>query len=96
MSRQHIFFQQFGMPGMHQEIQIQPDPNYLYNTMLLELASSWAFVRWLMCQYRENTLVNVDPVEGEWLQFIISNNIDVEKYEKNTELFLEENFKMPV
>ena len=96
MSRQHIFFQQFGMPGMPQEVQIQPDSNYLYNTILFELASSWAFVRWLMCQYRENTLVNVDPVESDWLQFIVSNKIDVEKYQKDVNLFLDENLKQLV
>ena len=91
---QHIFFHQFGMPGMQPQLEV--DPNYLYNTMIFEIATNWSFVRWLMCQYRENTLVNIDPIEHDWLQFIISNKIDVEKYQKDVNLFLDENLKQLV
>ena len=87
---QHIFFQQF---GFNPEPQHQLDPNYLWNSMLLELASNWAFVRWLMCRHRENLIEKIDPLEKDWLQFIVSNNIDVEKYQKDYNLFLEENLR---
>ena len=84
----------FSKFGINPEVQQSTsDPTYLYNTMLIEIANNWPFVRWLLCQYREKILSNVDPIEQEWLNFIVSNNIDVEKYQKDSNLFLDENIK---
>ena len=88
---QHVFFQQFGMPP--QQPQVEVNPIYQYNTIIFEMAANWPFVRWLMDKYRNNLLKKVDPAEQEWFHFILNNKIDVEKYGKNVDLFLEENFK---
>jgi hypothetical protein len=90
MAQQHIFFQQF---GINQGIQIPINPTYQYNTMILELANNWAFVRWLLCRFKDNMLKDVDPLEKEWLEFVTSNNLNIEKYEKDSNLFIEENLK---
>jgi len=69
------------------------DKKYLYNCLVLEIANNWPWVRWLMYRHREKILKKVDPLEKDWFNFIISNNIDIEKYEKNSDLFIKDYFK---
>jgi len=88
----HIFFQQFGI-NPNGEIQIPIDPTYAHNTMIMEIYNNWPFCRWLMFRYKEGVLKQVDQVENEWLNFIMKNNLDLEKYEKDCDSFLKENIK---
>jgi hypothetical protein len=85
---QHVFFQEFGIPPT--ESPIPPNPQYLRNTLVLEIFNNWPFARWLMDRYRNGLVKKVDLLEQDWLKFIISNNIDLEKYGKNSEKFLED------
>jgi len=85
----HVFFQQFG----NNRPEIIENPTYLYNTMILEISNNWPWVRWLMYRYREKILKEVDILERDWLDFIIKNNIDVEKYEKDSSKFIEDFLK---
>jgi hypothetical protein len=91
----HTFFQQFGFPGFTPPPQqLTPeDQKYLVNSLILEIASNWPFARWMMDQFRNGELKDVDPAEQDWLNFINGNNIDLEKYGKNSEQFVEELFQ---
>jgi hypothetical protein len=60
---------------------------------MLEMANNWPFVRCMMFKHRENRLPHVDEMEHGWLDFILSNNMDIESF-KNSEEFLEKNMKL--
>jgi hypothetical protein len=87
----HVFFQEFGInPGID-ENQISPgQAKYLKNCLVLEIANNWPFVRWMMDRFRNEELKQVDPLEEAWFNFIFSNHIDIEKYEKNSDQFINE------
>lgn len=86
----HVFFQEFGIPqGQRQEITPEQS-KYFRNSLILEISNNWPFVRWMMDLYRSQELKNVDLLEKDWINFIVSNNIDVEKFGKDSELFLNE------
>ena len=90
MQQQHIFFQEFGIPPREEE---KPNPEklkYFKNSLILEMSNNWPFVRWMMDRYKSGELKTVDLLERDWINFIISNNIDVEKYGKNFNEFLVE------
>jgi hypothetical protein len=82
---QHVFFQQFGFP---QEQPTPEDTTYLHNCMILELANNWPFVRWMLIGTREGFITEIDPIEQHWYQFISTNNIDIDKYEKDSDAFM--------
>jgi hypothetical protein len=87
----HIFFQEFGIPPRMNENDISPEQTkYQKNCLVLEISNNWSHVRWLMDRHRHGELKTVDPLERDWFNFIISNNIDVEKYEKNSDQFINE------
>ena len=92
-THQRIVFGNMGMPREEQIPGPCDDPIYLQNTLVMEMASNWPWVRWMMDRYRNNELKKVDPLEKDWFNFVIGNNIDVEKYGKDSELFLNEWFK---
>jgi hypothetical protein len=69
------------------------DPDYLYNTMIFEIYANWEFVLELMTKFQDRTLKEVDPLERDWLNFVMQNKIDVHKYKEDREKFIEENFK---
>jgi hypothetical protein len=86
----HVFFQEFGIPGQQPE-QLAPEQvKYNTNCLIFEISNNWPYVRWMMDRYRHQELKQVDPMEKDWLDFIISKNIDVEKYEKNSSEFINE------
>ncbi len=68
-------------------------PNYMWNTIILEIYNNWPHARWLMYRYQEQQLKQVDPVEKDWIDFILQNNIQILKYEKDNEKFLKDYFK---
>jgi len=68
-------------------------PNYMWNSIILELYNNWPHARWLMYRYQEQMLKQVDPVEKDWIDFILQNNIQILKYEKDNEKFLKEHFR---
>ena len=85
----HVFFQEFGIPP--QNIQpSQEDLKYNANCLIFEIANNWPFVRWMMDQYRNGVLKQVDSIEKEWLNIIVNNHIDVEKYGKDSDKFIQE------
>jgi hypothetical protein len=85
---QHVFFQEFGIPAREE---ILPEQSkYLKNCLVLEIANNWPFVRWMMDRHRHEELKSVDPLEKDWFNFIINNNIDVEKYGSNSDQFINE------
>jgi hypothetical protein len=86
----HVFFQEFGIPPQGEQ-QISPEEaKYLKNCLILEIANNWPYVRWMLDRYRHGELNQVDPLERDWFNFIISNNIGIEKYEKNSNQFINE------
>lgn len=91
---QHIFFKEFGINPNSKIKNASSDSTYLHNCMILEIANNWPFVRWLMCRYRDGMLKEVDQLEKDWFNFIIQNNIDVEKYQKDFDKFIEEHLKI--
>lgn len=87
MNRQHIFFRNLG------GTQIKQDKTYLYNCMILEIATNWNFVQELMNKYKDEELEQVDQLEKGWFDFILQNNIDIEKLE-DPDKFIENYFKI--
>ena len=85
----HVFFQEFGIPPENNE-SLPEQTKYLKNCLVLEIANNWSHIRWMMDRYRHEELKQVDPLEKDWFNFIMSNNIDIEKYEKNSEQFINE------
>ena len=85
----------FNIGGLQQEQANNPnsDPDYLYNTLVFEIANNWPWVRWLMDRFRNEDLKQVDMMEKEWFSFISENQIDVEKYGKDSDQFIEDWFK---
>jgi hypothetical protein len=91
--RQRIVFGNMGMPREEKIQGPSDDPVYLHNTLILEIANNWPWVRWMMDRARHQELKHVDPMERDWLNFILQNHIDVEKYGKDSDQFVEEWFK---
>jgi hypothetical protein len=86
----HEFFQNIVIQQQQQE---QLDPPYLqHNLVMLEIASNWPFVRWLMDRHRHGELKQIDQMEQLWLNYFVGNNLDIEIY-KNKEEFLNSNLK---
>jgi len=85
MGQGHVFFQ-----DIPQRQQAAPEnATYLHNTLILEMCNNWPWVRWMMDRHKHDELKKVDPMEKDWLKFIKDNNIDVEKFGKNGDLFVE-------
>lgn len=84
---QHQFFQQQGFTQPQPQNGIKDSPSMTYNTMLLEISNNWPFVRWTMDRHRNKELTAPRPIEGEWVKFLIENNIDIESHE-SSDLFL--------
>jgi len=88
---QRIFFDIPRTQG--QEAKQVTDPDYLFNTMVFELFNNWEHVTDLWKRFKGGGLKEVDPLEKDWLNFAISNKISIDKYEEDSEKFIEENFK---
>ena len=91
MNKGHIFFQ--GVGGQNHPQERPMDPTYIHNSLILEMANNWPWVRWMMDKHKHNELKQVDPMEKDWLKFVLENKIDVEKYGKDEEKFVEEHYK---
>ena len=88
----HVFFEGIHQP---QQQEAKQNPKYLHNCMVLEIATNWPEVRWIMDRFRNQELKEVDPLERDWLNFILNNKVDVEKYGKDEEKFIAKYFKQP-
>jgi hypothetical protein len=86
----HPFFQQFGFSGAQIQELTPEEKSYIHNSIVLEIFNNWPFVRWMMDQFRNGELKTVDPLEQDWINFINGNQIDIEKYGKNSEQFVED------
>lgn len=91
--RQRIVFGTMGMPRGEKISGPSDDPTYLHNTLVFEIVNNWPWVRWLMDRVSHQEVKQVDPMERDWLNFILQNHIDVEKYGKDSDQFLNEWFK---
>lgn len=87
---QHIFFQNI---GQREQIQTETNPIYLHNCIIFEIANNWSWVRWMMYRHKENKLKEFDEFEKNWFDFIIQNNINIEKYEKDSNKFIDDYLK---
>ena len=88
----HAFFQQFGInPQSNQPS--EEEIKYDYNCLVFEISNNWPFVRWMMDKYRNGRLKQVDHLEQVWYNFIVGNGVDVEKYEKKSDKFVQEYIK---
>lgn len=87
--RQHIFYNLI----QNSEGQLAERSIYSYNCILFEIAANWSWIRWMMHKYKKNELREVDKFERGWLNFILQNNINIERYEKDSDKFLDEYFK---
>lgn len=91
--RQRIVFGNMGMPREEKIPGPSDDPIYLHNTLVFEIVNNWPWVRWLMDRVNHQEVKQVDPMERDWLNFILENHIDVEKYGKDSDQFINEWFK---
>ena len=91
--KQRIVFEHMGVPRQEQFQSFCNDSDYLHNTLVFEMAANWPWVRWMMDKFRNKELNQVDMMERDWLNFILQNDIDVEKYEKNSDQFIDDWFK---
>jgi hypothetical protein len=91
--RQRIVFANMGgIPREEpQEISIE-EQNYRFNTMVFEIAANWEFVLALMAKISIGNLKSVDPLERDWLNFILENQVDFHKC-GNSDQFIENWFK---
>ena len=90
MNRGHVFFQDISQNHPQEKPQ---NSTYMHNSLILEMANNWPWVRWMMDRHKHDELKKVDPLEKDWLKFIQDNKIDVEKYGKDEEKFIEEYYK---
>ena len=86
----HVFFQEFGIPSSDPVSQTEGQIRYNTNCLIFEIANNWPYVRWMMDKYRNGVLKQVDPLERDWFNFIIANNMDVEKFGKESDKFIQE------
>lgn len=63
-----------------------------HNLMVFEISNNWPSVKWLICRIKENWIDKIDVVENDWLNFIKTNNIDIETYE-NSDDFINKHLK---
>lgn len=68
-------------------------PDYMWNTIILEISNNWGFARWLMYRHQEKLLKKVDHMEKIWIEFLLINKINILPYEKNNDQFLKDHFK---
>ena len=85
------FFQQFTVNPQQAQQDTTP-PALRHNLLVLEMYNNWPFIRVMMFKHREGRLKQVDPMEQEWLNYIIQNNINVEAH-KDKDEFLRGNIK---
>jgi len=86
MASQHVFFENIGGKP---KIEISEEQKrYIRNCLIFEIESNWIFVQELMNKYKDGKLVNVDPLERDWFNFFIENNIDINNFENPT-IFVE-------
>ena len=90
--RQRIVFG--GMPGPQQQEIPGPndDPDYKFNTLVFEIGANWEFVIEMMKGIENGSKKTVDPLERDWLNFILQNHIDVNRY-SDSDQFVEALFK---
>lgn len=91
---QHIFFENIGKRQQHPH-EIKDDPTYLHNCIVLEMATNWPLVRLLINRFRNQQLKEVNPLERDWLNFVLDNKVSVEKYGEDDEKFIDDYFKKP-
>jgi len=80
-THQRIVFGNMGEQNQPQQETTPEEQEYLHNTMVFELAANWPYIMNLMEKFRANEIKEVDPLERDWLNFILGNHIEVEKYE---------------
>ncbi len=83
------------MGGQHQEKIQGPndDPTYLFNTMVFEIGSNWSYVIDLMERFKSGDLKQVDVLERDWLNFIMTNKLNDKIQGDDSDKFVEEVFK---
>lgn len=86
------FFQSFF--GANQEDIIQRPDDIVNNDKVLEIFNNWDFIIDLMNRYKEGKITQVDQMEHECIDYILSNDIDITSYKNNDE-FLEKFWKLP-
>ena len=88
------FFSGFGNPFQQQAPQGDSNQDYLHNTLVLEIENNFPFAQWLMYRYVHGHLKQVDPVEKNWIDFLLGNNINILEYKKGEgKKFTERYFK---
>jgi|AntAceMinimDraft_10_1070366.scaffolds.fasta_scaffold14709_3 hypothetical protein len=76
--QQHVFFQNIG----RKQATLKQNSTYLHNSTILEIVNNWFYIKQMMHKYKEEKLHEVDILEKEWFDFILQNDINIEKYEK--------------
>jgi len=90
--QQHIIFNNF---FDNQQNFIKPEqltPITQFNIYVTEIYNNWPFVLETYKKYKEGSLKKVDQLQQEWLNFIFSNNINIENYE-TPDIFLNTHIK---
>ena len=76
-THQRIVFGNMGGQGQPKEQVTPEDQKYLHNTMIFEMAANWPYIVALMERFKANEIKQVDPLERDWLNFILVNHIEV-------------------
>ena len=75
---QQQFFQFMGPNGAQINQNVPTGHEYIhYNEVILEICNNWKFVTKFMKSYNEGKINQADPLEHTWLQFLLTNNIDI-------------------
>lgn len=91
MANQHVFFENIGSKP---KVEItEEQKTYLKNCLIFEVTANWIFIQKLVNKYKDGKLTQVDQAEKDWLNFIIENSIDINKYE-NSEQFINDYLKI--
>ncbi len=91
--RQRVVFGNMDMSQQEEILGFCDDPTYLHNTMVFEMAANWPWVRWLMDRFNHQEIKEVDMMERDWLNFVLQNAVNVEKYGKDSDQFVEDWFQ---
>lgn len=94
----HQFFQQFSRPQQPQA-KMDITPEMRHNLMVYEICNNWEFVKDLYLKISKGEVDLVQPMEGDWINFLSANQIDINSYnskedfEKNYERVFAEQLK---
>ncbi len=78
-----VFGNMGGIPREEKIPETVEEQNYKFNTLVLEIANNWGFVKNIMSSFSSGNLKSVDPMERDWINFIMENQLNFNNYESS-------------